>query len=66
VSRESSIAQTNLKGSERREAAARRWQWIFAVLIIAGLILILLSVAMLLRDAVPALAADACAWIARP
>jgi hypothetical protein len=47
------------------EAAPRRRQWIFAALILAGMVLIGVSVLLLLRESAPARASDACAWVVR-
>jgi hypothetical protein len=57
---ESSEAQT--PGGEP-EGLPRRWQWIFPVLILAGMILIGVSVLMLLADSTPAYGSDTCAWV---
>jgi hypothetical protein len=46
--------------SKQTEAALGRRQWIFAVLILTGMIMVGISVMLLLRDAAPAYASDAC------
>jgi hypothetical protein len=65
VSRASTFLQARLRYSNPREAAPRSWQWIFAVLILAGMILIGVSVLLLLHESAPAHAADACLWVPR-
>jgi hypothetical protein len=65
VIRAGNLPQTNFKVSEQPEAATPgRWHWIFAVLILAGMILIGVSVLLLLRESTPVRASDACAWVA--
>jgi hypothetical protein len=64
VFRASRLPQTNFKVSEPLEAATPgRRQWIFAVLILAGMILIGVSALLLLRESTPVRAPDACAWV---
>jgi hypothetical protein len=65
--RASRLPQSSFNISDRPEAATSgRRQWIFAVLILAGMILIGVSVLLLLRESAPVQASDACAWMARP
>jgi hypothetical protein len=65
VSRESTLQQAHLTDSERPKAGFGRWQWIFPILIVAGMILIGVSVFLLLRDAAGSSAPDAYVWMPR-
>lgn len=62
---ERSISEARGAGDEQPEDAPGRWQWVFPALILAGMILIGVSVLFLLGDSTPAYASDACAWVAR-
>jgi hypothetical protein len=62
---ESSIPEARMAGDERPEGAPRRWQRIFPILILAGMILIGIAMLFLLAGSTPAHASDTCVWIAR-
>jgi hypothetical protein len=64
VFRASRLWQMRFPDSEPPEAEQRR-KWIFAALILAGMVLIGVSVLLLLRESAPAQASDACAWVVR-
>lgn len=65
MSPESTLPEAYADNSEELEIALWRWQWIFPVLIMAGMILIGVSVLMLLRDAAGFNTSNPAAWIAR-
>jgi hypothetical protein len=62
ASQENSLLPPQPTGSEPPNG---RWRWIFAVLILAGMILIGVSVLLILRDTAPVHASDACLRMAR-
>lgn len=65
MSRASTLPQTNWNDCEQPEAAPGWGRWIFPILILAGMILIGVSVLLLLRASAPAQALDAAVWIPR-
>jgi hypothetical protein len=63
VSRENALHLVYSKGSERQTAARGCLQWIFPILIVAGMILIGVAVLLLLlQETAPAHALEACVW----
>jgi len=67
VLRADKLTQVGLEECDQPgDSSLRRWQWVFAILILAGMILIGVSVLLLLRGAAPVHGFEPCARVGVP